>query len=116
MTGLDQGTLWAALVQGNIDQAIKWDADQRLINVRKHMQLSEEHWDADVLIWPEFVPTFMAKMLLVTDSLNRRGDAHTNVVVGMPDVHRQDQDVQVFNSAQGLAGQRQVCEAPSGAL
>ena len=51
------GRYEAALVQGNIDQTIKWDADQRLNNVRKHMQLSEEHWDADVLIWPEFALT-----------------------------------------------------------
>ena len=33
------GRYEAALVQGNIDQAIKWDADQRLNNVRKHMEL-----------------------------------------------------------------------------
>ena len=99
------GRYGAALVQGNIDQAIKWDADQRLNNVRKHMQLSEEHWDADVLIWPEFALTLYGQdAVMVTDLLNRRGDvSHTNVVVGMPDVHWQDQErYQVFNSAQGF--------------
>ena len=99
------GRYGAALVQGNIDQAIKWDADQRLNNVRKHMQLSEEHWDADVLIWPEFALTLYGQdAVAVTDLLNRRGDvSQTNVVVGMPDVQWQDQErYQVFNSAQGF--------------
>ena len=99
------GRYEAALVQGNIDQTIKWDADQRLTNVRKHMQLSEEHWDADVLIWPEFALTLYGQdAVAVTDLLNRRGEAsQTNVVVGMPDVHWQDQErYQVFNSAQGF--------------
>ena len=99
------GRYEAALVQGNIDQAIKWDADQRLNNVRKHMQLSEDHWDADVLIWPEFALTLYGQdAVAITDLLNRRGDvSQTNVVVGMPDVQWQDQErYQVFNSAQGF--------------
>ena len=99
------GRYEAALVQGNIDQAIKWDANQRLNNVRKHMQLSEDHWDADVLIWPEFALTLYGQdAVAITDLLNRRGDvSQTNVVVGMPDVQWQDQErYQVFNSAQGF--------------
>ena len=35
-----QGRYDVALVQGNIDQAIKWEQDQRFVNVRKHMNLS----------------------------------------------------------------------------
>ena len=103
------GRYEAALVQGNIDQAIKWDADQRLNNVRKHMQLSEEHWDADILIWPEFALTLYGQdALAVTDVLNRRGaSSQTNVVIGMPDVQWQDQErYQVFNSAQGFGQAR----------
>jgi apolipoprotein N-acyltransferase len=99
------GRYEAALVQGNIDQTIKWDADQRLNNVRKHMQLSEDHWDTDVLIWPEFALTLYGQdAVAVTDLLNRRGkSSQTNVVIGMPDVQWQDQErYQVFNSAQGF--------------
>ena len=43
----------AALVQGNIDQVVKWQPDQAVPNVRKHLELSADHWDADILVWPE---------------------------------------------------------------
>ena len=99
------GRYEAALVQGNIAQGVKWDADQRSINVRKHLQLSEDYWDADMLVWPEFALTLYGPDAAgVLDLLNRRGQlSETNVVVGMPDVQWLDnQQYQIFNSARGL--------------
>lgn len=99
------GRYEAALVQGNIDQAIKWNEDQRTVNVRKHLQLSEKHWNADVLVWPEFALTLYGQdASAVTDMLHQRGQATaTNVIVGMPDLQWQDQkSYQIFNVARGL--------------
>ncbi|MCA2016507.1 apolipoprotein N-acyltransferase [Vibrio tritonius] len=42
-----------ALVQGNIDQALKWLPNQRWPTLMKYVDLSRENWDADVIIWPE---------------------------------------------------------------
>ena len=99
------GRYSAALVQANIDQAVKWNADQRMVNVRKHLQLSQAHWDADLLVWPEFALTLYgddAKQ--VTDQLQQQGQAQqTNIIIGMPDLHWLDQNsYQLFNSAQGF--------------
>ena len=45
------------LVQGNLDQAVKWNADQRLPNWDKHAALTEPHWDSDLIVWPEAAVT-----------------------------------------------------------
>ncbi|MFC3022603.1 apolipoprotein N-acyltransferase [Vibrio zhugei] len=42
-----------ALVQGNIDQAVKWQPDHRWPTIDKYVDLSRQNWDADVIIWPE---------------------------------------------------------------
>lgn len=42
-----------ALVQGNIEQSIKWQPEQEAPTIEKYTHLSQAHLDADVLIWPE---------------------------------------------------------------
>ena len=100
-----QGRYDVALVQGNIDQAIKWDQDQRFVNVRTHMGLSAAHWDADVLIWPEAALTlFGMEAKQATNALQSQArSSQTNMIVGMPDVRRQNgEETQFFNTVQGF--------------
>ena len=100
-----QGRYDVALVQGNIDQAMKWEQDQRFVNVRKHMNLSAGSWDADVLIWPEAALTlFGREAKQATRALHGQGRySQTNVIVGMPDVQRQTgKEAQFFNTVQGF--------------
>jgi apolipoprotein N-acyltransferase len=75
-----------ALVQGNIDQLTKWLPKEALPNVQKHLQLSDDHWDADVLIWPEAAITlFPHQAQGVLEQLSDRGQAtRTDVVLGIP--------------------------------
>jgi len=48
-----------ALIQGNIDQALKWVPSQRWPTIMKYTDLTRENWDADIIIWPEAaVPAF----------------------------------------------------------
>jgi len=42
-----------ALVQGNITQSAKWDAKAMWPTITRYMDLSREHFDSDVIIWPE---------------------------------------------------------------
>ena len=39
-----------AIVQGNVDQAVKWDADQRQAIVNRYLRLSELYWSADLAL------------------------------------------------------------------
>ncbi|MUH98667.1 apolipoprotein N-acyltransferase [Aliivibrio fischeri] len=42
-----------ALIQGNINQAIKWLPSERWPTIMKYMDLTRKNWDADVIVWPE---------------------------------------------------------------
>ena len=42
-----------ALVQGNIDQATKWDEASRAGILARYATLSEPAWDRDIVVWPE---------------------------------------------------------------
>ncbi|MGV2990488.1 apolipoprotein N-acyltransferase [Vibrio sp. E150_011] len=49
----DSRTKTVALIQGNVDQALKWLPSQRWPTIMKYTDLSRENWDADIIIWPE---------------------------------------------------------------
>ena len=42
-----------AMVQGNIKQDLRWAPEQDAPTMRKYLELSEPHWNADIIIWPE---------------------------------------------------------------
>ena len=42
-----------ALVQGNIEQSIKWEPEQQWPTMLKYLDLSRINYDADLIIWPE---------------------------------------------------------------
>ena len=73
-------------MQGNIDQAVKWQPDQAVPNVRQHLELSADHWDADVLIWPEAAITLYPQQAQgLLEDLTRQGQAtQTDMVAGIP--------------------------------
>ena len=98
-----------ALVQGNLDQSVKWDADQAVINVRQHLRLSEDHWDVDLLVWPEAAITLYPHQAeAVLEDLARRGQASgTSIVLGIPGLAVDEAGAyQVTNMALGLGEAR----------
>jgi apolipoprotein N-acyltransferase len=42
-----------ALVQGNIEQSIKWSPEQEWPTMLKYLDLTRVNYDADIIIWPE---------------------------------------------------------------
>ena len=97
-----------ALVQGNLDQAVKWHRDQGWSNFRKHAALSESYWDADLLIWPEAAVTlFGVEGEMALERLAERGRAtQTSVVVGVPGVSRRGTEAIFQNTVVGLGTAR----------
>ena len=97
-----------ALVQGNLDQAVKWDQVEQAANVRKHIELSANHWDADLMVWPEFAVTlYGAEAQQAVDFLHAQGLAtKTNIITGIPTLERLPQvegqrSYNIYNTAQG---------------
>ena len=51
------------LVQGNISREQKWLPDQQLNTLKLYQRLTEQHWNADVIIWPETaIPAFLSQV------------------------------------------------------
>lgn len=46
-------SLQITLVQGNIAQSVKWRPDQVPLTLQTYQQLTEKHWQSDLIIWPE---------------------------------------------------------------
>ena len=48
-----------ALIQGNVPQEFKWLSDYQIPSMQRYLRLSQEHRDADIIIWPETaIPMF----------------------------------------------------------
>jgi len=42
-----------ALVQGNIEQSMRWRPELDQLTIEKYIALSEPYWGADIIVWPE---------------------------------------------------------------
>lgn len=45
--------LKVSLVQGNVEQKNKWQADQVEKRKQRYLALTQQHWDSDLILWPE---------------------------------------------------------------
>jgi len=83
---LDQ--IEVALVQGNIDQAIKWHPAHRQETVDKYLRLSAEAGEEnpDLLIWPEAAtPFFLQEKTPLTEQVRQvPQNLQTHLLVGSP--------------------------------
>ncbi|MCC5872011.1 MAG: apolipoprotein N-acyltransferase [Gammaproteobacteria bacterium] len=83
-----------ALVQGVIPQDIKWQAENREAVLRRHLELSEPHWGADLLVWSEAAITWFARDASgLLEDLGEHARGHgTTFVTGIPDYQRDPGD------------------------
>lgn len=75
------------LVQGNIGQEHKWQSSQKLATLKLYRELTEQHWDSDVIIWPETaIPAFLSQVKeFYIDPLQAAAREHgVELVVGLP--------------------------------
>jgi apolipoprotein N-acyltransferase len=99
------GTHRVALVQGNIDQTLKWLPESRGPVVETYTGLSEPHWGVDLLIWPEAAITlFEHEASRLLEELDETGRRHgTGLILGIPAVEVVPGNRVIFrNTAIGL--------------
>jgi apolipoprotein N-acyltransferase len=79
-----------ALVQGNVQQSVKWEPEMQWPILRTYQDLSEPHWGVDLMIWPEAAITFIAHEAteVLEDLGGRARSAGTALVLGLPTVER----------------------------
>ncbi len=77
----------AALIQANIPQAVKWDPEARLMIAETHVDLTLEHLDADLIVWPETaLPDFLHQIRkpLIDPLAERARREGFEIVLGIP--------------------------------
>jgi apolipoprotein N-acyltransferase len=74
-----------ALVQGNIPQSMKWEPEALWPTLLKYMDLSREHLDADIIIWPAAaVPAPESMVQDFLDNANKVANLnHTSIITGI---------------------------------
>lgn len=76
-----------ALIQANISQAVKWQAEQREPTLELYRNLTRAHWDNDLIVWPETaVPIFydqVAQTFIAEMQAEARAH-HVDLLIGIP--------------------------------
>lgn len=77
----------ATMIQGNISQDKKWQPAYRKEIMQRYAQMTRQHWDADIVIWPESaVPAYFHEvsddfLLPLADEAKKNG---TELIVSLP--------------------------------
>jgi apolipoprotein N-acyltransferase len=75
------------LIQGNVSQDQKWRPESRQKIINRYQQLTYQHWDADLIIWPETaIPAFLDQVQerLLQPLAEKARRTNTDVVVSLP--------------------------------
>ncbi|MGD8667086.1 MAG: apolipoprotein N-acyltransferase [Desulfobacterales bacterium] len=96
-------TARVAVIQGNIDQAIKWDPAHQFAAIKKHLRLSHtvKSENPDLIVWPESATPFYLFFDKRPTEMVMAGieDSGIDFLVGSPSVARESENVIYFNSA-----------------
>ncbi len=76
-----------ALIQGNITQDKKWLPENKLNTLRLYKNLTEQHWNTQVIVWPETsIPAYLSEVeAFFLIPLNTAAIQHqTDLIVSLP--------------------------------
>ncbi len=97
--------LQVSLLQGNIPSTIKWDPQNFQPTLDLYRQMTEEHWDSRLIVWPESaVPDYADQVWIgYLEPLDRLARAHgTELLIGAP-IEDPAKD-EAYNSVVALGG------------
>jgi apolipoprotein N-acyltransferase len=95
------GDLQVSAIQGNIDQHTKWQRNMVGPILQTYLNLSENEWGRQLVVWPEAsITLFREDAAAMLSELQARGDASdTTLVLGIPD---RDSEGHFLNTAIAL--------------
>jgi apolipoprotein N-acyltransferase len=99
--------LQVSLVQGNIPQAVKWQPEQVQHTLERYWQLTAEHWESDLIVWPESALTAFYHQVEsdYLAALTAAARHHkTDLLLGIPIYERKTQ--KIYNSMISLGSQQ----------
>ncbi len=76
-----------ALVQGNIQQHLRWAPEEFWPTMSKYQDLTRQNWDADLIVWPEAaIPEIEANAEYFLESLDKAATLnHSALITGIVD-------------------------------
>lgn len=96
-------TARVAVIQGNIDQGVKWDPAHQSAAIKTHQRLSlaAKSKNPDLIVWPESATPFYLFYDQQPTEMVMAGIEAVNIdfLIGSPSVAKQDGKVIYFNSA-----------------
>ncbi len=107
-------TLSVAVIQGNIDQAVKWDATYQRATIATYLRLSREALGEapDLVVWPETaIPFYYSNPVnqRMTRRVNEGLDfGSADWILGAPAAQRVDDSWQYFNRAYAVTSRGDV--------
>ena len=98
--------LKVTLLQGNIPQDLKWHPSVRKPTIDMYTELTRQHWDSDLIIWPESaLPAFYYEVEQFLDDLEAEGRSHqTDLLIGL--LHLEKREHLYHNSMISLGQSR----------
>lgn len=99
-----------AMVQGNIEQGLRWTPEQDQPTMDKYKNMTAAHWNNDVVIWPEAAIPQLEPVAV--DYLNEIDDlaaqSHTGLITGIVNYNFETREA--YNNLIGL-GQKHADES-----
>ena len=95
-----------SLIQGNIPQTIKWEPEQVFKTLALYQARTEQHWDSDLIIWPENAVTVFyhqAKEFYLDPLAEQAREHQTDILLGLPVMDQSSR--RYFNSMMSLGSQ-----------
>ena len=85
-TQADKQAISVALLQANIPQQIKWLKNQRQPTLKLYRDMTEAHWDKQLIVWPETaVPAYEDQVFEYLETLHTAAQlSDSHIVLGMP--------------------------------
>jgi len=79
--------LRVSLIQGNVAQDQKWRPENKINTLLKYKRMTEEHWDSNVIIWPETaIPAYLdqVKDSFLVPLVNDAQRHNTDLIISVP--------------------------------
>lgn len=82
----DGKSIKVSLIQGNIAQSVKWEPQQLEKSLATYTQLTEQHWDSQIIVWPEAAITVPKQYIqeFINRLIHQANQHHAAIITGIP--------------------------------
>jgi apolipoprotein N-acyltransferase len=113
-TSTAKRTIKVSIIQGNIDQSVKWDPtfQEKTIQIYQRLSRTTSGFKPDLTVWPETAMPFFFQedRLFTTQVAEIASETTSNLIFGCPAYQRRPDGIEYFNRVYLLSGSGQIPE------